>query len=353
MLLPMQDSPLLRRADLAACRALLRRGSRSFHAASLLLPRRVREPASALYAFCRIADDAIDTGSDAPGAVVELRRRLERAYAGRPLEIPADRALADVIARFAIPHALPFALIEGLEWDAQGRRYETLDDLEGYAIRVAGTVGAMMTLLMGQRDPAVLARACDLGVAMQLTNIARDVGEDARAGRVYLPLTWLRDAGIDPDALIAQPNHCKRLASVVKRVLDAADVLYRRADAGIAALPADCRPAIRAARYVYAEIGREIGKRAFDSVSGRATVSGASKVRLIARSFAAGAGDATLRQPALGDALFLLDAIAGSPIPHGMTAPAIRWWNYRERLLWVLDLFERLERREQLQRSAL
>ena len=98
-----------------------------------------------------------------------------------------------------IPRALPEALLEGFAWDAAGRRYETLDEVEHYAARVAGCVGAMMTLVMGRRDPAILARACDLGVAMQLTNICRDVGEDARAGRLYLPLAWLRDNGIDPD----------------------------------------------------------------------------------------------------------------------------------------------------------
>ena len=85
------------------------------------------------------------------------------------------------------------------------RRYETLQDLDAYAARVAGSVGAMMTLVMGQRAPEIVARACDLGVAMQLTNIARDVGEDARAGRLYLPLQWLREAGIDPDAWLAKP----------------------------------------------------------------------------------------------------------------------------------------------------
>ncbi len=97
------------------------------------------------------------------------------------------------------------ALLEGFAWDAAGRRYDTLDDLLDYAARVAGAVGAMMAVLMGVRDPALLARACDLGVAMQLTNIARDVGEDARAGRLYLPLAWLREAGIDPDAFLADP----------------------------------------------------------------------------------------------------------------------------------------------------
>ena len=98
---------------------------------------------------------------------------------------------------------MPDALFEGLQWDCEGRRYEDLEALHAYAARVAGAVGVMMALLMGVRDADALARACDLGVAMQLTNIARDVGEDARAGRLYLPLDWLREAGLDPAAFLA------------------------------------------------------------------------------------------------------------------------------------------------------
>src|SRR5262249_40851906 len=141
------DPPTSPSGDLRACRALLRQGSRTFFAASLLLPKRVRDPASALYAFCRVADDAVDTGCRG-NALVHVNQRLELAYAGRPLASPIDRAFADVVARHAIPRALPAALLEGLEWDAAGVSYETLADLEAYAARVAGTVGAMMAILM-------------------------------------------------------------------------------------------------------------------------------------------------------------------------------------------------------------
>ena len=176
-------------ADMDACRALLKGGSRTFHAASKVLPRKVSDPAIALYAFCRLADDAVDLGDNRAAAVERLKERLDRAYRGQPMDQAADRAFADVVARFSIPREVPEALLEGLAWDAEGRRYETLPELCAYAARVAGTVGTMMTLVMGQRAPEIVARACDLGVAMQLTNIARDVGEDARAGRLYLPLS--------------------------------------------------------------------------------------------------------------------------------------------------------------------
>ena len=266
------------RADLAACRTLLRGGSRSFHAASLLLPRSVRDPATALYAFCRLADDAIDQDSGRLAALARLRERLARAYDGRPLPIPADRALAAVLARFAIPRELPEALLEGFAWDAAGRRYETLSDLTAYAVRVAGTVGAMMAMLMGVRAPQVVARACDLGVAMQFSNIARDVGEDAAAGRLYLPVQWLREAGIDPDAWLARPTFSPALGGVVQRLLAEAEALYARAGSGVRRLPLGCRPGIGAARLLYAEIGHEVLRRGGDSVGGRAVVLGAPQI---------------------------------------------------------------------------
>ena len=141
-----------------------------------------------------------------------LNERLDRAYAGTPFETPVDRALSSVVLRFGIPRALLDALIEGFAWDAEGRTYETLSELHGYAARVAGTVGTMMAILMGRRGADALARAADLGIAMQLTNIARDVGEDARAGRIYLPLSWLRSGGISPESLVRNPQLTPALA---------------------------------------------------------------------------------------------------------------------------------------------
>jgi len=205
--------------DLGACRKLMRGGSKTFFAASLLLPARVREPASALYAFCRLADDAIDLGGDPHAAMSDLEQRLDAIYDGRPGAVDADRALAQVVHRHAIPRLLLDALLEGFLWDANGRRYETLHDVHAYGARVAGTVGAMMALVMRAATPQALARACELGVAMQLTNIARDVGEDARNGRLYLPRQWLREAGIDADTWLRAPRFDAALAGVVERLL--------------------------------------------------------------------------------------------------------------------------------------
>ena len=316
--------------DIAACRALLCGGSRSFFAASLLLPGRIRGPATALYAFCREADDAIDLGDDPEAALKRLHQRLDAAYAGAPEANPVDRAFAATVETFAIPRALPAALIEGLAWDAASRRYRSFSELLDYCARVAGGVGVMMTLIMGVRDPHALARAADLGVAMQLTNIARDVGEDAAARRLFLPLDWLEAAGIDADRLDFSPA----LAGVVQRLLDEAATLYTRAAPGIAMLPLTCRTGIAAARRIYAAIGEKIALAGHDSVTRRARVpdrekfAHAGRAALDALRWASAA-----TAPALPANLFLINAaVAATPAPEPNAA------------IRVLMLFERLER---------
>ena len=269
--------------------------------ASLLLPRMVRERATVLYAFCRIADDLVDADPDATiETVTALRERLRAVYDGTPQDHPVDRALAIVMRDTRIPFSIPDALLEGMSWDATGRRYETLDDLYAYCARVAGTVGVMMTMAMGSRSRAVLARACDLGVAMQLTNIARDVGEDAKNGRLYLPRAWMAEAGIDPDAFMKNPEPTPELRDIVARLIERADLLYARADHGVPMLPGNCRTAIRAARLIYAEIGRVITRATFDSITTRAVVGKGRKLWLVLRSLGARFRSLpVLREPAL------------------------------------------------------
>jgi phytoene synthase len=329
-------------ADMAMCRELLRHGSKTFYAASFLLPRHLRGPATALYAFCRLADDAVDCERAKRSSVDRLRQRLHLAYSGHPWSHPADRAFSDTVHRFDIPRAIPEALLDGLSWDMEGRRYETIEALTDYAARVAGTVGAMMALLMGVRDQSLLARACDLGVAMQLTNIARDVGEDARTGRIYLPISWIREAGIDPDAWLAEPHYSPALGSVVERLLQRADELYVRADCGIAGLPTRCRPGIRAARLLYAEIGHTLRRSGHDSVSARAVVPSRRKLALLCRvASPPRRALAKLNEPALPATKFLVDCSAKAVEPAGLA-----WWNIYGQAVRLIEIMERLERRE-------
>ncbi|MDF1727154.1 MAG: phytoene/squalene synthase family protein [Sulfitobacter sp.] len=332
-------------ADMDHCRAVIRTGSLSFHTASRLLPRDVRDPALALYAFCRLADDEVDEGDHKARAVLSLRDRLDEVYAGRPRNAPEDRAFAAIVEEFEMPRALPEALLEGLAWDASGRRYASLSDVRGYSARVAAAVGAMMCVLMRVRRRDALARACDLGVAMQLTNIARDVGEDARAGRLYLPTDWVAEAGYDPESFMAQTNAEEATKRMVRRLLAEARRLYIRSEAGISALPFRARAGIFAARYVYAGIGGQIRRNRFDTVRHRAHTSKLQKlgwvgqaglragatlvlpqspvifaealpeVRFLVDAAASGLGDLrTGRTVALLDVLAALDADQGSPM---------------------------------------
>ena len=340
--------------DLEACTALMRGGSKSFFAASKLLPTRVRAPAIALYAFCRLADDAIDMGTNPYAAMDDLKFRLKAIYAGTPGPQDADRALTMVVHHYGIPCGLLEALLDGFLWDTQARRYETLADVEAYGARVAGTVGAMMSLIMGAHTDSALARAAELGVAMQLTNIARDIGEDARNGRLYIPRAWFREIGMDADTWLANPVFDARIAGFTQRLLLRADALYRRGEFGLAELPWDCRPAIQSARLVYAEIGKQLEREGLNAVDERTVVSTARKLALIAR-----ATSVAFKAPAL-------PAVSLSPVPaihylvdivrnERMEGTHHRPWklpvrSFDERVEWIVDLFDRLERRERMHR---
>lgn len=312
---------MIRDDDLQHCRDVIRTGSLSFHAASKLLPAKVRDPALALYAFCRLADDEVDEGDHKARAVLHLRDRLDLAYDGNPMDAPEDRAFAAIVADFDMPRALPEALLEGLAWDASERRYDTLSGVREYSSRVASAVGAMMCVLMRVRDPDALARACDLGVAMQLTNIARDVGEDARAGRIYLPLDWLKEAGLDSDSFLNDPVATPEVRRIVRRLLAEARRLYVRSEAGINALPRDARLGIWAARLIYDGIGKEVRKQGFNSITDRAHTATWQKIGWMAQAAGRTAMSVVTPKspvifaPALPEVQFLVDA-AGRRVPE-------------------------------------
>lgn len=306
-------------ADLAHCRDVIRTGSLSFHSASRLLPARGRDPALALYAFCRLADDEVDEGGDKTAAVLALSDRLDCVYAGRPRSAPEDRAFAAIVEHFDMPRALPEALLEGLAWDAQERQYQTLSGVCDYSARVAAAVGAMMCVLMGVRDKHALARACDLGVAMQLTNIARDVGEDARMGRIYLPLDWLADAGMSQDDLLTARTATTETRAMVARLLSVARRLYVRSESGVASLPIKARTGIFAARFIYGGIGSSLRRQGYDSITRRAHTSKMQKIGWMGKSAGLSTASwfmpqsATVLAPPLEEVAFLVHAAAAIP----------------------------------------
>jgi phytoene synthase len=271
-------------ADRSLCDEAIFSGSKSFDAASRLLPREVRAASRALYAFCRASDDLVDEGQMGRASITNLRSRLNAIYDdGASLALPCDRAFATVVHAYGIPKAIPDALIDGFEWDEDGRAYQSLEDLLDYAARVASTVGVMMAIIMGCKDEHGFARAADLGLGMQLTNIARDIGEDAQNGRIYLPLDWLREVGVERSDLLAGTADAKAVGTLTARLLDAADTFYRKGLTGLGALPMSCRPAIKSAAFIYRDIGREIVVNNYD-LTRRAHTSTVRKLALIARA---------------------------------------------------------------------
>jgi 15-cis-phytoene synthase len=309
-------------ADLALCRQMIRQGSKSFHLASLLLPNSYRQHARALYGFCRMADDLVDHAETPKVAVGQLAIRLDAIYKGTPSDNATDRAFADVVELFAIPRAVPDALIEGFAWDAEGRHYKTLSDVTAYGVRVAGTVGVMMSLIMGQRKPDALARAIDLGVAMQFSNIARDIEEDERLGRIYLPEEWIANGK----------------AKAATRLVEEAEKIYARAASGIAMLPRSCRAAINTARLLYREIGLAA---AAQNHQGRAIVPLPQKLKLLARAVAQTPWlPKQISAPCLAEGQFLLDAVAQTP-PSDSSVKS-----FDDQMGWVMKMFIAVEARK-------
>ena len=350
----LKSAPVSLPYDLEACTELMRGGSKSFFAASRLLPARLRPPAIALYAFCRLADDAIDDGDDPVLAMADLKSRLAAIYAGRPGTEDADRALTVVVHRYGIPCGLLEPLLDGFLWASQGRRYETLADVEAYGARVAGTVGAMMSIIMGASTDTAIARASELGVAMQLTNTGSDIGDDARMGRLYIPRAGFREIGMDADAWLANPVFDSRIAGFTQRLLLRADALYRRGEFGLAELPWDCRPAIQAARLVYSEIGKQLDREGLNSVNHRTVVSTARKLALIAKATAV-----AVKAPALPDVPlspvpaihYLVDIVSSERHSLAIQKPwTVPSRNFDQRVAWMVDLFGRLEQRERAER---
>lgn len=275
--------------------------SRSFALAAKLLPPRVHDRAVVLYAWCRRADDAVDLSSAEHGrlAVDRLHRELDSIYAGAPQSDPLLEAFQLVVEENSIPQAYPRELVHGLEMDLDAVHYRTLDDLLLYCYRVAGVVGLMMCHVMRLKDPQATRNAVHLGMAMQMTNIARDVAADWDIGRLYLPDPMLERNGASGlrehlgGPFPIEFRHA--VAAAIQELLDEADLYYRSGDEGMRALTWQCALAIRTARRVYSAIGDRLQDVGCDPLSGRAYVSRERKVALTGRSFLASAGEAPSR----------------------------------------------------------
>ncbi len=336
--------------DFDECVSLMRGGSKTFFAASRLLPKRVRQASVALYAFCRVADDLVDNSNCASDSLKQLSERLDLIYAQEPMEFIEDHALSHVVHQFKLPRPLLDALMEGFKWDTETRFYPNIEAVHDYGARVAGSVGAMMSWIMGARHSSTLARACELGVAMQLTNIARDVGEDAKNGRLYLPLDWLQAEGIDHEVWLKNPTLNPGIQNVVAKLLDEADRLYKKSSVGVADLAPEFRAAIFAARLIYAEIGQYLRANNCDSVTKRSVVPFSRKLWLLvqAKIQAPWITIPKTPPPALQAIAYLINACEEHCAIYNLKHEGFPNRGFPQRVEWVLELIERrLEEQEQ------
>lgn len=276
-------------------RTSIERGSKSFARASKLFSKQTRERAWLLYYWCRSCDDLADGQDHGHGmsvianpekTIAAMRMMTARAHGGEQTGNPPFDAFGVVAQECHIPKYFADDMIDGFALDARGWRPATETDLFQYCYHVAGAVGCMMAVVMGvsASDQEILDRACDLGLAFQLANIARDVAEDAQAGRCYLPKKWLAEAGIEPDQIM-DPAHRDALVVLVNRLCDLAGDYEASARVGASSLPFRSRWAVLAAAGIYGDIARAIKQSNGASLEQRIYTSKAKKLGWIVKAF--------------------------------------------------------------------
>lgn len=263
------------------CQAVIEKGSKSFSFAARLFDKPTSEAACLLYGWCRYVDDAIDEVEDPKiqeTVLNDLEKKTVSAFQSKPTDgDSAFRALSEVALRYQIPSFYATELLEGMRMDIHHQRYETLEDLSLYCYRVAGCVGLMMSSIMGVSSQRALRHASDLGIAMQLTNISRDLLTDARMGRCYLPQSWLRELNLS-EKDIFNPTFRLAFAYLVRRLLTEAETRYESGVKGLKYLPWRSALAVSMAIGVYRKIGRKVANRREKAWDSRTVVSKAEKI---------------------------------------------------------------------------
>lgn len=255
------------------CRDVTRDHAKSFYFCAQFLPAHKRRAIYAVYALCRHLDDIVDEagGRSADDTRVALDAWRNRLAGSSPDDHPALKAWRDASATFGIPVELAEELVQGVLMDLSQSRYATYGELEVYCYRVASVVGLMTSRIFGFTDDRALDRAVDLGTAMQLTNICRDVGEDARLGRIYIPLDELERFGVS-EADILESRFSPAFVRLMQFQIERARSLYRSSEQGIVWLSADSRMTVRLSSRIYGQILGRIERNGYDVLSRRAYV---------------------------------------------------------------------------------
>lgn len=274
----MSDAQLL-----AQSHGVLRTRARSFRWGQAFLAPDQADDAAIVYAFCRLVDDTADEAEDNAQARVEMTA-LQRELRGEAAARPIVAAYLEVAKRCGIHEAAAHHLCDGCMADLDQVRVKSDDELIHYAYCVAGTVGLMMCGVLGVDDRRALPHAIDLGIAMQITNICRDVAEDAGNGRCYLPADRLAAVGVTQDEVIAGTANPDAVFAVVEDLLRLAERYYRSADVGMQWLPVRARLAIFVAARLYRGIGLRILRRGKDAVRDRTVVDPVTKMGWVVAS---------------------------------------------------------------------
>jgi phytoene synthase len=312
----------------------IREGSRSFYAASRLFETGTREQAWLLYAWCRRCDDLADAQlgggklgeqAGADRRITAIRLLTERAFEGLPTADAAFDAFGLVAREAGITPEMAEDVIGGFARDAEGWRPRTERDLMVYCYHVAGAVGVMMARIMGVKDDSwMLDRACDLGIAFQLANIARDMAEDADAGRCYIPMEWLAEEDIEPGQEM-KPHHRKEMADIAKKLIALMERHEAAARLGAARLSFRSRWAVLAAANIYGAIGREVVARGPNAWDSRVFVGRMEKLRHIARALweaiRSREPDQQPEMPAWTRGELMIEARMNAPIPDPPMEP--------------------------------
>jgi len=270
-------------------------GSKSFALASRLFDGETRDRVALLYAWCRKCDDMIDgqdyggdmgAAHDPKAELIIMRKLTEKALSGKTTGLPAFDCLTVVAAECGLTQTMCDDVIEGFKLDAAEWRPRREKDLYQYCYHVAGAVGLMMAVVMGvdPKDESTLDCACDLGIAFQLANIARDIGQDDAAGRCYLPIDWLAEMDIEPGQHM-KPHNRRAIAALAKRLCDNSELYEASARVGAARLPFRSRWAVLAAAGIYGDIARKVRDKGEAAWDARIYTSKTEKIRWVWRAF--------------------------------------------------------------------
>lgn len=282
------------------CRQVTRRHAKSFYFAAKFLPRKKQKPICALYALCRHIDDEIDESgirneAEAIRAVENWKTKLNEVFSGAKFPSQKDAKLGelqtedqsyvleawrDLLKTYKIPQNLPLELIKGVLMDTHVKRFEKFEDLYVYCFRVASTVGLMSTEIFGYTEQKTLEYAEALGIAMQLTNILRDVKEDARMGRIYLPQEDLRRFDVSEKQIFAAQSN-ENFVELMKFQITRARKFYKKAEQGIPLLEKDTRFTVLLACRLYAKILDKIEQQNYNVFTRRAHTNFSQKILFI------------------------------------------------------------------------